>query len=133
MDDPIEAELRSAREFRTLGRLIEAYQAYGRAALSARAEHKALPLAHALRHVSDVGRELGKLHEALAAGQEAISIYRAEAKQSSLDLANALRVTALAFKALGRLDEARPIWQEAKSLYADVNVEAGVAECQANL
>ena len=133
MDDPISAALHSARQFRTNGRLAEAYQAYSQASSLARAADKANNLACALRHVSDVGRELGNVHNALAAGQEAVAIYRADADPAPLDLANALRVTALALQELGRKDEAKPVWLEARSLYAVVGVKEGVAECEANL
>jgi len=133
MDDPISAAVDAARKSRNDGRLDEAYQDYWQAVSLARAAHNAQVLAGALRHVSDVGREIGNLQAALTAGQEAIAILRTDVNSAPLDLANALRVTALALQELGRKDEARPIWREARALYAEVGVEEGVAECEINL
>ena len=59
-------------------------------------------LAHALRHVADLARELGRLPEALAAGEEAVGLLNAADGGRRLDLANAL-----ALEALGRRDDAR--------------------------
>jgi len=127
------AVLGDAREHRRQGRRAEALQTYERAAAMARSAGDVQGLAHALRHVSDLARELGRLPEALAAGQEAVGLLKAVDGGRRLDVANALRVTALALDALGRADDARTCWQEALAGYAQAGVEAGVAECEARL
>lgn len=133
MDDPADVALDAARKLRNDAKSVQAFEQYVEAASLARAAGNAQQSAHALRHVSDVGREIGKLPEALAAGQEAVNILRCTENSEPLDLANALRVTALALQELGQRERARPIWREAKLLYAKVGVDAGVAECEANL
>jgi len=133
MDELRRNALRAARESRNAGRLAEAYQGYADAASLARNSQQEQMRAHALRHVSDVGREIGKLTEALASGQEAVALYIADPGATALDLANALRVTALAWRELGQKDAAKPIWAEARELYAEAGVNDGVAECDDNL
>lgn len=127
------ATLAQAREHRQQGRRAEALLAYERAAEMARSAGDVQGLAHALRHVSDLARELGRLPEALAAGEEAVRLLKSVDGGRRLDVANALRVTALALDALERTDDARSCWQDARARYAQAGVEAGVAECDARL
>lgn len=122
-----------ARAVRKAGDAAAAEQLYRRAAELARSEQDALLRAHALRHVSDLARERGDMHQALAAAEEAAAFYRAAPDESPLDLANALRLTALALEGAGRKPEALPAWREARSLYAHVDVQAGVDECDRHL
>jgi len=93
-----------------------------------RALNDALKLAHKLRHVADILREMGRLPPAAAAYVEALRIYHDHADTQLLDLANAVRGFALLKEALGENAEAQALWEEAGILYAEVSVEAGVAE-----
>jgi tetratricopeptide (TPR) repeat protein len=131
--ETFEEAMRQARQARNEGDVSLAEQNYARAASIARSIHEPLLVAHALRHVSDTNRELGRADRALGAGLEAVAIYRADPTASRLDLANALRVTALAWQGVGKHDAAIPAWHEALILYESVSVAAGVAECEANL
>lgn len=93
-----------------------------------RALNDALKFAHALRHVADILRHMGRLPSAATAYVEALRIYHDHEDTRLLDLANAMRGFALLKEALGENAEARALWEKAGSLYAEVNVESGVAE-----
>lgn len=109
----------------------QARDLYAKAADKAREVGAALPLAHALRHVSDLDREAGEPRSALVAADEAVALYRASPEATDLDLANALRLGALAREALGQA--ATDLWREAGALYMDADVKAGVEEAQRRL
>jgi len=81
-------------------------------------------LAHTLRHVADILRELGRFSEAEPLYAEALELYRGSTNTGRLDLANALRGYAL----LGG-DHAAARWREARDLYNECGVSAGVEEC----
>lgn len=116
----------AARQASAAGHPDQARDLYAKAADKARAVGAAVPLAHALRHVSDLDREAGRAEPALAAADEAVALYRESPDATDLDLANALRLSALAREALGRA--ATDLWREAGALYQDADVEAGVEE-----
>ncbi|ADG11985.1 N-acetyltransferase [Caulobacter segnis] len=116
----------AARQAIAAGHRDQARDLYAKAADKARAVGAAIPLAHALRHVSDLDREAGRAEPALAAADEAVALYRASPDATDLDLANALRLSALAREALGQA--ATDLWREAGALYQDADVEAGVEE-----
>jgi GNAT superfamily N-acetyltransferase len=97
----------------------------------ARAAQDAEALAKVLRHVSDLDREAGRPEAALAAAEEAATLYGAMGPESRLDLANALRLTALALEALGR--PALQPWREAGDLFAELDIAAGLAEAERHL
>lgn len=128
MHDDIGKALRDGRSARNLGHFAEAVQHYERAAELARSAKDDHSLAHALRHISDIVREQGRAARALEASEEAVALYRAHGG-SMLELANALRVNALALQASAKPDAAIPLWVEARRLYDDVDVRAGVEEC----
>ena len=109
----------------------QARDLYAKAADKAREVGAVVPLAHALRHVSDLDREAGKAEAALTAADEAIALYRASSEATDLDLANALRLSALAREALDQT--ATDLWREAGALYMDADVEAGVEEAERRL
>lgn len=109
----------------------QARDLYAKAADKAREVGAAVPLAHALRHVSDLDRESGEAEAALTAADEAVALYRASPDATDLDLANALRLSALAREALGQI--ATDLWREAGALYLDADVEAGVEEARRRL
>jgi tetratricopeptide (TPR) repeat protein len=122
-----------ARSIRTAGDAAAAEQLYRQGAALARSEDDDVLRAHALRHVSDLARERGDVGEALAAAEEAVTLYRAAPDARPLDLANALRQLALALEGAGHPQEAVPAWQEARGLYARVDVQAGVEEADRHL
>lgn len=109
----------------------QARDLYAKAADKAREVGATVPLAHALRHVSDLDREAGHVDSALAAADEAVALYRASSEATDLDLANALRLSALAREDLGQ--PATDLWREAGALYMDADVAAGVEEAQRRL
>lgn len=121
----------AAQQAANAGHPDQARDLYAKAADKARAVGAAVPLAHALRHVSDLDREAGHAEPALAAADEAVALYRASPEATDLDLANALRLSALAREALGKA--ATDLWREAGALYQDADVEAGVEEAQRRL
>ena len=93
-----------------------------------------LRLAHAVRHLGDVHRHAGRLVEAEACYDEALSLYgRHAAGAAALDHANALRPMAILKENLGHVEEARVLWGRARELYGAAGVEAGVAECADHL
>jgi GNAT superfamily N-acetyltransferase len=116
----------AARQAANAGHPDQARDLYAKAADKARAVGAAVPLGHALRHLSDLDREAGHAEPALAAADEAVALYRAAPDATDLDLANALRLSALAREALGQT--ATDLWREAGALYQDADFEAGVEE-----
>ena len=121
----------AAQQASAAGHPDQARDLYAKAADKARAVGAVVPLAHALRHVSDLDREAGHAQPALAAADEAVALYRASPEATDLDLANALRLGALAREALGQA--ATDLWREAGALYMDADVAAGVEEAQRRL
>jgi hypothetical protein len=132
MPDSFEARLDAARVARTAGRVDDALAGYSSVAVDARAAGDLRTLSHALRHVSEIERDAGDAHGALAAGEEAVAACRKMAAPP-LELANALRVAALALETVGRSEDAVPLWQEARARYLDVGVSDGVDECDQHL
>jgi tetratricopeptide (TPR) repeat protein len=92
-----------------------------------------MSLAHAVRHVADILREMGRTAEAEPSILEAIGLYRAQEPLPQLHLANALRVAALLKEQAGSDAEALPLWMEARDRYLAAGVDAGVAESRAHL
>lgn len=121
----------AARQAANAGHPDQARDLYAKAAQTAREVGACVPLAHALRHVSDLDREAGRAEAALTAADEATALYRAAPEATHLDLANALRLSALAREALGQV--ATDLWREAGALYQDADVEAGVEEAERRL
>lgn len=121
----------AAQQASAAGHPDQARDLYAKAADKAREVGAAVPLAHALRHISDLDREAGETQSALAAADEAVALYRASPDATDLDLANALRLSALAREALGQA--ATDLWREAGALYMDADVEAGVEEAERRL
>ncbi|PIC01350.1 GNAT family N-acetyltransferase [Caulobacter sp. X] len=121
----------AAQQARAAGHPDQARDLYAKAAQKARDVSAAVPLAHALRHLSDLDREAGQPRPALAAADEAVALYRASPEAADLDLANALRLSALAREDLGQT--ATDLWREAGALYMDADVQAGVEEAQRRL
>jgi hypothetical protein len=121
-------EAKIARSAKGPGAALDAYRI---AAREARSSGETLGLAHALRHVADLARELGEVVEAHRSASEAVAIYRPLGEPHAPDLANALRVLALAQEA--KLEDATETWREARDLYRACGIDAGVAECDAHL
>ena len=132
MRGDIDKALEDGRSARNAGHPEQAVEHYALAATLARSRNDDRALAHALRHVSDIARDLGDVERALEASTEAVALCRA-LRSAPLELANALRVNALALQAIGDDAAAMPAWDEARGLYAAVEVRAGVDECERHL
>ncbi len=128
MAEDIPSILAQAKQARRDQRIADARDLYQRAADAARASPDGLALVHALRHLSELNRELGALERALADGEEAVRLCRATAGTTTLDIANAERVRALAHQLLGHAAPAERGWRDARALYGQAGVAAGVAE-----
>lgn len=113
------------------GEGAQARTLYDEALHRARAAGDPVGLAKALRHISDIDRRAGDPEAALAAAEEAATLYGALGPEHRLDLANALRLTALALEALGR--PSLQAWREAGDLYAELDIAAGLAEAERHL
>jgi len=131
MTGAIQALIREAETFRAQGRPGEARASYAAAANLSRTLADPLREAHALRHISDLDRAAGDSGDALAAAEQAVSLYRTDGSDA-LGLANALRLKALALVALGQAEAAMPVWVEAAERYAAIGVTAGATECRAH-
>jgi tetratricopeptide (TPR) repeat protein len=121
------------RVARDLGDNESATSHYRTAAELYRGLDDRINLAHAIRHVADILRGMGRTEEAEPFILEAIAIYRVQQPLPELHLANALRVAALLKEQVQSDTDALPLWQEASELYRAVEVDAGVAESRAHL
>lgn len=92
-----------------------------------------LRLAHAVRHLGQVHRRLGRLESARRCYQEALDLYDHAGAAHPLDHANALRPLAALREELGEAEGARALWRRAAKLYRAAGVEEGVRECEAHL
>lgn len=96
-----------------------------------------LRVAHAVRHLGQVNRRLGRLEEAERCYAEALALYdeRGTSDEAAhrLDHANALRPMAVLREELGDVEAARRLWGRAARLYGAAGVEEGVRECEARL
>lgn len=133
MPEDSEPIIDPARQHRAEGRLRDSLEEYKRAADLARSANDMGQLAHALRHVADLQRELGQYRSSESTASEAVTIYREHRGDASLDLANSLRVLALAQESLGQWPEAEESWREARLSYDAVGVLPGVQECDEHL
>jgi tetratricopeptide (TPR) repeat protein len=122
---PLDQAIWSAKQARGEGRHEEAHNGYLTAVEICRAAGDAKRLAHTLRHVGDIERQMGRADDAGVHLTEALEIARRE-RVAPLELANTIRPLALL-----RDDEA--LWREAHDLYLQANVEAGVAEAARHL
>jgi tetratricopeptide (TPR) repeat protein len=121
------------RVARDLGDNESAVSHYRSAADLYRDWNDRMNLAHAVRHVADILRGMGRIAEAEPPILEAIDLYRAQQPLPQLHLANALRVAALLKEQAGNNAEALPLWVEARDRYRAAGVDAGVAESRAHL
>jgi hypothetical protein len=129
MNRGVSTLLKQARDARETEALYRACLLYQQAADLCALSQNLSDRAFALRHTSDLNRELGRFGDALAIAQEAESIYR-NGEGNGLDLANCLRLVALAHMRLDDESSALPFWQEAMQLYSQSGVDGGVAECE---
>ena len=133
MTDRAEALIEEGRAARNAGKLDLALERYRGGAETLRRMVQLQRLAHTVRHVADIERQMGSLDAAEADYFEALAIYRDDARTGQLDLANTLRGYALLREQCGDLESAREMWREAKKLYAECGVEAGVDEANRRL
>jgi tetratricopeptide (TPR) repeat protein len=113
---------------RNSGKLDVALERYRAAAETLRCVIQPQLLAHTVRHVADIEREMGSLDAAEADYFEALAIYRDDSPTGTLDRANTLRGYALLREERGDLKAAAEMWTEARELYAEVGVQAGFDE-----
>jgi len=92
-----------------------------------------LKIAHSLRHVADLQREIGQDADSERNYREVIDIYRTNPKLNLGNLANALRGFALVLEQRDRIKEAIPVWEETKDLYQKCGIQAGVDEAEGKL
>ena len=112
---------------RSQGQLVEALAHYQEAAAIYRQLDDPLALAHTVRHVGDIHRQMGHPELAEPCYNEALALYRANREAAQpLDLANAIRAMAV-------LKDQGDLWKEARDLYAELGVQAGVDECNRRL
>jgi tetratricopeptide (TPR) repeat protein len=123
----------TGRVARDLGDNESASSHYRTAAEIYRSVNEQMNLAHAVRHVADILRAMGRTAEAVPFILEAIAIYRVQQPLPRLHLANALRVAALLKEQTQSDTGALPLWLEARDLYRAAGVDAGVAESRAHL
>lgn len=135
MDAAIALLIKQARETREAGSLERAHFLYQQVADLCASNQYLADRAFALRHMSDLSRELGRFEDALATAREAEAIYRVGLGKlgNELDRANCLRLVALAHLNLDDERSAIPFWHEAMHIYAQAGVAAGVAECEHHL
>lgn len=133
MTDAIDALIDEAKMAMDDARPADARNAYAKAAALSREQGQPLLRAHALRHLSDLDRSVGRAEMALASADQALALYQAQADSDPLDRANALRLAAMALEDLRRPRDAAKRWEAARALYAERGVEAGVAECDDRL
>ena len=115
------------------GKLDLALERYRAGAEALRCVVQPQRLAHTVRHVADIERQMGLLDAAEVDYAEALAIYRDDSRTGKLDLANTLRGYALLREARGDLKAAAEMWSEAGKLYAEVDVQAGVDEAERRL
>lgn len=92
------------------------------------AANHAEKMAHSLRHVADVRRDLGDAAAAERDFRLAIQIYRDLDPTPAHPLANALRGFAMLLERIGRNDEALRVFEEAHRLYVQVGNAPGIEE-----
>ncbi|MDE2888951.1 MAG: tetratricopeptide repeat protein [Gemmatimonadota bacterium] len=85
-------------------------------------------MAHALRHVADVRRDLGDREGSERDYRTAIEMYRNLDPAPAHSLANALRGFAILLERTGKRDEALQIFEEAHRLYVQVGNAPGIEE-----
>jgi len=133
MDETAQQWTQKGKAARDAGDLPEALRAYWIAAAALRVVSEPLRLAHTIRHIADIQRQMGELDDAKANYAEALAIYRSNLSTSILDLANTLRGFALLMQQLDDPAAATAMWQEARALYNAVSVQAGVDEADRRL
>jgi tetratricopeptide (TPR) repeat protein len=133
MTDQAQELIEEGRTARDAGKLDVALERYRAGAETLRRMVQPQRLAHTVRHVADIEREMGSLDAAEADYAEALAIYRDDSRTGKLDLANTLRGYALLREGRGDLKAAGEMWSEARGLYADVEVQAGVDEADRRL
>ncbi len=85
-------------------------------------------MAHALRHVADVRRDLGDREGSERDYRSAIEMYRNLDPAPAHSLANALRGFAMLLETMGKSDEALQAFEEAHRLYVQVGNAPGIEE-----
>ncbi|MDE2999917.1 MAG: tetratricopeptide repeat protein [Gemmatimonadota bacterium] len=85
-------------------------------------------MAHALRHVADVRRDLGDREGSERDYRSAIEMYRNLDTTPAHSLANALRGFAMLLERTGKRGEALNVFEEAHRLYVQVGNAPGIEE-----
>lgn len=92
-----------------------------------------LRVAHALRHLGQVNRRLGRVEVAERCYEEALGLYEGAGTVHPVEHANALRPMAALREERGDVEEARVLWRRAMEMYRAAGVEEGVGECEGRL
>jgi len=126
--DTAQQRIEEGRAARNAGDIAGGLAGYEGGVAALRMIDAPLRLAHTVRHVADIQRNMGSLGASKANYAEALAIYRAQPDTGKLDLANTLRGYGLLLEELGDRAAAAAMWAEAGELYAAVGVQAGVDE-----
>ncbi len=132
MSAPLDSK-RLGQAARNAHKLQDALKHYEDAVAIERKLDDPLAVAHTVRHVADILRELGVFDRSAAEYNDALRIYRAHPAANRLDLANAVAGFARLQTAIGDHQAARPLWEEAREIYAALEIQPGVDECDGHL
>ena len=110
-----------------------AAERFHEAAEKARFLELAGELAFTLSHAAQSSLEIGDPQRALAAAEEAATIYDRIEPMRGVNYANATRIVALAKEQLGMGAQAVAHWAEARNIFQIYGVAACVDECDAHL
>jgi tetratricopeptide (TPR) repeat protein len=134
MTDRAQELIEEGRAARDSGKLDLALERHRAGAEILRCMVEPQRLAHTVRHVADIERQMERLDAAEVDYAEALAIYRDDAaKTGKLDLANTLRGYALLREERGDLKTASEMWSEARELYAALDLQVGVDEADRRL
>lgn len=110
-----------------------AAERFHEAAEKARFLELAGELAYTLRHAAQSSLEIDDPQRALAAAEEAATIYDRIEPMRGVNYANVLRLVALAKEKLGMGAESVAHWAEARTIFHIHGIADGVTECDAHL
>lgn len=122
---------RQAQAARDDGRFDDALELQEQAVALLREDGDEVALAHGLRHIADILRDMGDATGAAEPTAEMLAIYRELPEPPLLDLANAIRSAALQAEAIGAPDAA--LWREARDRYNAAGIGPGVAQAERHL
>jgi hypothetical protein len=130
---PAQAQTGMGQIARDLQAGARALSHYEEAVRISRVLEQRLRLAHTIRHVGDILRGKGCKLDSAPHSLEDLKLYRGHDETALLDLANTLGGYALLKPDHGAFADAMQLWQEAGRLCAQLDLQAGVAESNAEI